>query len=314
VSTSTATAEERLRRLLALIPWVAERGGAQVDEVCARFGFTEAELQDDLELLFVCGVHPYQPGDLIWAEIVDGRVSISYADWFRRPLRLTPAQGLVLVTAAGALLSVPGTDPDGPLARALDKVAGVLGVEPGDSPEVTLGDVDESVLARLQAAVAEHRQVTLDYYSFGSDRRTERTVEPWSVFSSKGAWYLRGHCHQAADTRLFRVDRIRDVGPHGAAFEPPADPGPPTAYERRDDDPIVVLEVAEGGRWVAAQYPNDGTAEQDGRLRIRLPVGERAWLERLLLIIGPEGRVVEAPSRLADAGAEAAARLLARYR
>jgi proteasome accessory factor C len=310
-----ATAEDRLRRLLALIPWIAGRGGASVEEVCTRFGFTEQELQDDLELLFVCGVHPYQPDDLILAEIVDGEVSIAYADWFRRPLRLTAAQGLVLVTAAGALLSVPGTDRDGPLARALDKVAGVLGVEPGGSPEVVLGDVDEAALATLQAAVEEHRQVTLDYYSFSGDRRTERTVDPWVVFSDGGAWYVRGHCHKAADTRLFRVDRIVSVVAEAGTFEAPADPGPQTAYERDADDPVVVLEVDREAHWVAAYYPNDGVAEgEDGRLRIRLPVGERAFLERLLLAVGPHGRVVEAPDHLAGVGSAAAVRLLARYR
>jgi proteasome accessory factor C len=311
---SRPTAEDRLRRLLALIPWIEARGSAPVEDVCARFGFTEAELQEELGLLFVCGVHPYQPDDLIYAEILDGEVSIAYAEWFRRPLRLTPAQGLVLVTAAGGLLSIPGTDPEGPLARALEKVGVVLGVEPGEGPEVELGDVDEQALAVLQDAVARHRQVVIDHYSFGADRWAERVVDPWLVYTAGGPWYLRGYCHLASAPRVFRVDRMRSVRATDTSFEPPDDPGPTTVYERGPDDPVVALEVEPAGAWVAARYPNEGLEDLgDGRLRIRLPVGERAWLERLLLALGPDGRVVEAPADLTGVGPAAAARLLGRY-
>ena len=52
------SADERLQRLLALIPWVASHDGPTVEEVCSRFGCTQAELVDDLDLLFMCGLHP----------------------------------------------------------------------------------------------------------------------------------------------------------------------------------------------------------------------------------------------------------------
>ena len=39
------SADERLRRLLALVPWVAAREGPTVEEVCARFGMTEADAE-----------------------------------------------------------------------------------------------------------------------------------------------------------------------------------------------------------------------------------------------------------------------------
>src|SRR5437660_6303793 len=104
-------ADERLRRLLALVPWVAAREGPAVEDVCARFDMSEAELVEDLELLFVCGLHPYTPDMLIEADISDGRVWIRYAEYFARPLRLTAAEGLALVAAGHSLLAGPGADP-----------------------------------------------------------------------------------------------------------------------------------------------------------------------------------------------------------
>jgi proteasome accessory factor C len=313
--TRRTSADDRLRRLLALVPWVAAQGGADVEDVCTRFGCTEDELRSDLELLFMCGVHPFTPDSLVEAWLEDGRVHISYADWFRRPLRLTPAQGLVLVATARALLTVPGTDPLGPLARALDKVAVLVGAEPGEGVEVELGHADRGVLAELQAARAASQRVEIDYYSFGSDRRTTRLVDPWLTFSSGGAWYLRAHDHLAGEPRLFRVDRIRAARPTDQGFVAPDDPGPAEAYTRRPGDPVVVLDLAPAAAWVAGYHPVDDVEElEGGRLRVRLPVSEAGWLARLLVQLGPDAEVVEGPAGLVGLGPATAARLLARYR
>jgi proteasome accessory factor C len=313
--TRRTSADDRLRRLLALVPWVAARGGAAVEEVCARFGCTEDELRADLELLFVCGVHPFTPDALVEAWLEDGQVHISYADWFRRPLRLTPAQGLVLMATARALLSVPGTDPTGPLARALDKVAVAVGAEPGEGVEVELGDADQGVLAELQAASAAGRRVELAYYSFGSDRFTTRLVDPWLLFSSGGSWYLRGLDHQAGEPRHFRVDRVRSARVTDQPFDRPADVGPTEAYTRRPGDPVVVLDLDPEAAWVAGSHPVDSVEDLgEGRLRIHLPVSEPGWLARLLVRLGPLATVVDGPPELVELGRVTAARLLERYR
>ncbi len=297
--TRRTTADDRLRRLLALVPWVAAQGGADVDDVCARFGCTEDELRSDLELLFMCGVHPFTPDALVEAWLEDGRVHISYADWFRRPLRLTPAQGLVLVATA----------------RALDKVAVLVGAEPGEGVEVELGEADTGVLAELQGSAKAATRVEIDYYSFGSDRYTTRLVDPWLTFSSGGAWYLRGHDHLMGEPRLFRVDRVRAVRPTDDGFVPPAHPGPAAAYTRRAGDPVVILELDPAAAWVAGYHPVDAVDELGGgRLRVHLPVSEAGWLARLLVQLGPRAKVVGGPPELAGLGPATASRLLARYR
>ena len=76
-----------------------------VDEVCRRFGVEEKELLDDLNLLFMCGLYPFTPDMLIDVTVADGRVWITMADYFRRPLRLNPQEGLAL--ARGDLGSRP---------------------------------------------------------------------------------------------------------------------------------------------------------------------------------------------------------------
>lgn len=305
------SADERLQRLLAIIPWVASRDGPRVDDVCSRFGCTEAELVDDLELLFLCGLHPYTPDMLIDVDIADGRVWIRYAEYFSRPLRLTPTEGLALLASGRTVLASAGGDDDGPLARGLDKLAAAMGVDAGEAVEIELGPVAEDLLGTLRAAAGAHRQVEIDYYSFGRDERAKRVIDPYAVFSAAGQWYVSGWCHRVDDERLFRVDRIASATPLDTSFKPPKKAPDLAAYRPATTDPRVTLELEPSARWVAEQYPVEKVEEvTDGRLRVTLVASQPAWLERLLLRLGRRATVVDG-----DAGAAAAAarRLLVRY-
>ncbi len=179
-------------RLLAIVPWVAAHDGPTVAEVCRRFDVEEKELLDDLGLLFLCGVHPFTPDVLVDVDVADGRVWIRMADFFRRPLRLSPQEGLALLSAGSALLSVPGADPEGALATALAKLEDVLGVGADDGLDIELAQVTPAVLGTVRQAADAGRKVELDYYSFGRDGHSTRMVQPWRVFNASGQWYLSG--------------------------------------------------------------------------------------------------------------------------
>ncbi len=304
-------AQERLGRLLAIVPWVASHDGPLISDVCTRFGVSERELLADLDLLFMCGVHPFTPDTLIEVDVADGRVWIRFADWFRRPLRLTAPEGLALVSAGAALLATPGADPDGALGRALAKLEAVLGVGAGEVVEVDLGPASAPTLELVQRGVAERRKLTLDYYSFGRDGRSTRTVQPWRAFNAHGQWYLSAFCERAGGERLFRVDRIRAATLLDERFPPPPADGPPAVYAPTGAEPVFVVDLDPPAHWVASQYPNEGVEERPGGiLRVGLRVSERAWLERVLLRAGPHARVVAGDRGLAAA---AARRLLGRY-
>ncbi|HWH35190.1 MAG TPA: WYL domain-containing protein [Acidimicrobiales bacterium] len=310
-------ASERLRRLLALVPWVVARDGPAIEEVCTRFGLTEAELVADLDLVFLCGVHPFTPDSLIDVVVADGRVWISYADYLERPLRLTPEEGLALVAAGSAALAVPGSDPDGPLARGLAKLAHLLGIDPAVDLDVALGAAPEGVVEGLRHALATGRQVEIDYYAYGRDQRSRRVVDPLDVFAAEGQWYLQAWCHLAEADRRFRLDRIGSltVSDRAAEHRPPPGDGearPRRVFEAAPDHPRVVLDLEPAARWVGERYPVEHVEELGGgRCRVALAVSERAWLERLLLRLGPRATVVEGADGVA---ATAARRVLDRYR
>lgn len=306
-----SAAAERLRRLLAMVPWLAANDGPTVEEVCARFGIGPKELQADLELLTVyVGIPPYTPDALFEISIEGGRVFARVTPSLDRPLQLTPAEGLGLVVAGRVLAD----DPEGPLATGLAKVATLLRIDPEEAIDIDLGVADASLLDLLRGAIEARRPVEIDHYAEDRDERLVRVVDPWLVASTAGRWYLVGHDHLRDAERSFRIDRIVEAraldgearpAPEGLQFAP----GP------ADDAPRVVLELEAVGRWVAETYPVDAVeALDDGRARVTLAVNAAPWLERLLLRLGPAGRVVEGPADLRGAGAAAAARVLARYR
>lgn len=310
---SRAGAAERLARLLAIVPWVASHDGPTVAEVCERFGVSERDLLADLDLLFLCGVHPFTPDSLIEVDVADGRVWIRFADWFRRPLRLTGPEGLALLCAGSAALAIPGADPDGALAGALAKLRALLGLPSEEAVDVELASVPPTVLDGVRRAVSEGRRLELEYYSFGADRVGTRVVQPWRVFNADSEWYLSAWCEQAAGERLFRLDRVRAFRVLDDAIDHPAPAGPaPEVFTPGPGTRRVVLDLSPAARWVAERYPNEGLEERgDGTWRVVLVAGERAWLERLLLRAGSAARVVSGAEGVAAAAAE---RVLQRYR
>jgi len=315
---SRISATDRLRRVLAVVPWiVAQPDGAPIDEVCARFGVSREALLADLETVFMVGLYPYTPDALIDVTIEDDRVWIRLADYFARPLRLSHGEALALVATGKGLSDAPGADPDGPLARGLAKVARTSGVDPDSAVDVDLGEAAPTLLESLQRAVADRSSVDLDYYSFGRDEVTQRRVDPWRVYAMQGHWYLDGFCHLSGEERVFRVDRIREATITDVHFDPPddlADVGGPV-FRPRPDDPRVVLELAPSARWVVEQYPIEASTDVDGGwLRVTLVVASSGWLERLLLRLGPDARVLDAPDGLETAAVAAAQRVLGRYK
>jgi len=307
-------ATQRAARLLGLVPWVVANDGPTVAEVCARFDLTPDELEREIELLAMVGVGDHGGDALVEAFIEEDRVCINYERWFTAPVRLNPIEALALVVGGRALLEVPGGDPSGALATALDKVATAMGFDE-ESFDVDLGGVTSDVLATLRAGLERHRRVEIDYYSSGRDAQAIRSVDLWSVRSERGEWYATGHCHLAGGRRTFRVDRIRSATLTDERFEPPDGSPGVSVFSPDPDDPLVVLALAPAGEWVARWHPHEGTElGADGRLLVSLRISEPVWLERLLMQLGGDAEVVEGPPDLRTAGSRAAARLLARYR
>ncbi len=314
---SRATAPERFERVLALVPWIVANPGVQLSHVAERFEISEDQLLKELNVLWMVGLPPYSPDALIDVVIEDGRVWLHYADFFARPLRLTPIEALALVASSDALANVPGSSDDGALPRALEKLRVALGLDDADAVDVNLGEATGEVLATVRRAMAEPADLELDYLSMGRGTRSERTVSPWRLYSDSGAWYLVGWCHKADGRRVFRVDRIASATLGGPRQTDPPAELEVVALDVDPDTPTVRLRLRPDARWVVERYPHlDACEAADGSVAATFPVAAPSWLDRLLLQLGDQVEVLDADAALGDPRAlvaDAARSVLTRY-
>ncbi|MFB3739001.1 MAG: WYL domain-containing protein, partial [Candidatus Velamenicoccus archaeovorus] len=217
-------ASERLERLLAIVPYLVRHPGSRIAELSRLFGVSEEELLEDLNRLFMSGLPPYGPGDLIGVDIEDGRVWIEMADYFSRPLRLTRAEALALYLRGTALAATPGVPDSEALASALGKLGRSLGTEAlgdlAERVETTPGGRPAEMLDVVRRAAERRERLRITYYAASTAETTERDIDPEAVFVDIGNWYVAAFDHRSGQERLFRVDRIRSAEPAGARFEP----------------------------------------------------------------------------------------------
>ena len=285
-------AQERLRRLLVMLPWLMERGEVPVAEAAERFGVSEAHLIHDLEVASLCGLPPYVD-ELVDLWIDDRVIHIGVPRLFTRPLRLTAPEGFALLAAGRAAMALPGADPAGPLGRALEKLAATLGVT--DQP--ARGGGGGAAAAARRGAAGGRR--TPSAWPSPTTRPAAAScatgaIDPQTVYTLRGRWYVVADDSLAGPARTFRVDRIESATPTGERFEHRDVPIERGEFFGDADTVEVTLLLPASAAWVAETYPvHEVDPEPDGRLRVRLAVASERWLERVLLRAGPEAEVVE---------------------
>lgn len=301
----------RLTRILAMLPWVIANPGTTVADVGERFGYkSERELAADLEMIFVCGLPGYGPGDLMVAFIDDDEVVVDMADYFEDAPRLTPTEMLSMLAAGMAVIAAGQASPA--LESAVDKLATTVSPDGGEGLAVEV-DTEPDLVGPLRDAIGSSRAVEITYTSIGRNETSTRIVEPWLVFTSIGNWYLLGHCRSAQDERMFRVDRIRGLNVIEETFEPPPSvPEPVVRYSPTDDDVTCDIRLSHDSRWVLDYYPVEVLDDDGATVTIRFSAMDPSVAARLLLRLGDRAELVagvEVKAELERLGG----RMLARY-
>jgi proteasome accessory factor C len=307
VSAKTAA---RLTRILAMLPWVIAHPGMTVGEVCDRFGYSRRQLIEDLDLVFVCGLPGYGPGDLMVAYVEDDRVVVDTADYFAGAPRLTPAESVALLAAGMAVMgSGQGSEA---LSSAVDKLSRSILPEP-DALTVDVAVGEPEFAAILRRAAAEGEVVELTYTTLSRGDTSRRHIEPHAVFTSLGNWYCSAYCRTARAERLFRIDRIRQVVPTGGSFLVPETLSPPeVAYTPSEDDVTCVIDLDAPAGWVLEYYPVEVVGRSGESVRVRFSASDPMVAAGLLIRLGPDARLVEG-DEIRSVLADLKSRMLARY-
>ncbi len=317
-----------VRKVLAILPLVQASQGIPVTELARLTGIPEAEIAGDLpDLVNLCGVPPYSPVDLVDLEVEGDRVTIRFAEQFRRPVRLTLKEALALELA---LTGFTGEEA-GPFA---DAVAGIRRkVRAALSPQVArnvsqAGEHIEALpapglagkmLAILKEAMNRQVTVTIEYFSRSSGRISRREIQPYGFFEQGGHWYVVARSVERERVMTFRADRIRSATPGREEYEIPED-FEVAAYRRRgppsptDADLVVKIRFdPEIARFARETFPaREFTEEPSGAVMATVMTTGTAWLVSELLRWGAGAEVIE-PDEIREQLLERARRTLERY-
>jgi proteasome accessory factor C len=311
--------EQRLRRVLVLLPYAISHPGVSVEDLARRFDIAPRQVLADLEVAFVCGLPGYGPGDLIDVSIEEGRVYVGTADYFGAPLQLTPSEALSLYAAGQAVAALPAMEEAHALRSGLAKLARALGLDEskGSGVALKLSPGPGVHLARLNRALREGRRIRLEYLSASRGELTTRAVDPWTLVVAWGRSYLVGWDHLSGEERMFRSDRIKAVDVTDEPAPVPEDFDPARyggAFVERGGERSIYLEIApEAGRWFADYYPvRSITSLDDSWHAVELSSDSDHWAATLVLRLGDQVRAVR-PEAIIHRARALAATIAARH-
>ena len=316
---------ERLARILTLIPYVRQNPGVRVNELAEYLGCKPETIASDLESVLMCGVPPYLPSDYISVVVEGDRVSVSFAEHFRRPVNFTFQEALSLVLALERL----------PLTRQRFKAAqelkgkimdvlpsGARDVVESARRQVDVGALEQGVRERvavLRQAIEEAREVHMTYYTASRDEITERDLRPYGLVEHDGEWYVIGHCLLRDSERPFRVDRIQSLRLLDRAFAPPRKfdieryRSSRMYFPTRRDLRVRLKVAPEMVRWVREELSAGRTRElEDGSHIVHVSVSQPEWIVSWVLEKGGKVELL-APEALRKKVKQACDATLAHY-
>ncbi|WP_394937692.1 helix-turn-helix transcriptional regulator [Psychromicrobium sp. YIM B11713] len=307
-SRGKTTAQDHLRRLVDLVPFLVHHQGMHLDEIAAEFGINRRQLEADLSLMMVSGLPGGLHGDLMDVSWDDGHVYIADAEELSQPVRFSLDEASALLVGLETLSALPGLDGESAVRTAMAKISAATG-EAASSITSTVGVrlapmQHGDSLELLQKAVREKRQLKLSYLVPHRDEITERLVDPIRVFSNDQAWYLQAWCHSAEAQRIFRIDRIRGAELAGNIENSVDSAFPESLFTPGAQDSEVTLLLQTEASWVADYYEAQSVQQiVDGApwsYLVTIRVGNVDWLPQLVAQNGGAVRLL-APQQASEA-------------
>jgi proteasome accessory factor C len=306
----TGNAAEQLRRVLHLIPHLADGASHPLDSVARRVGVDREEILRDIQSIsqrfelpggFVEGLQIYIDADNI--AVVPSH--------FLRPMRLTRSELLALELGLTMLRAERPPEEHRAIAGALARLKQVVAKLPDDewaddfraASLPVAGSLDH--LRALREALRGRRKVRLSYRKADEDQPAPRIICPYGIVFASGMWYAVAYCEGSDGIRIFRLDRVEQMDLLDARFESPRDfsldavikegkafhGGAAPGTLRLRYSPRIA-------RWIAEREGK--TVAEDGSLTLDHPLADRDWAVRHVLQYGPDVTVLE-PAEVREA-------------
>ena len=211
----------RLSRLTAMLTYFQTKKLMTAIELAEKFSISKRTVYRDVKALEMAGV-------LILTE--EGKGYMLMEGYRIPPVMFSEQEANALITAEQIILRNRDASLVKDYMAAVSKIRSVLRTNTKEKANL-LSDRLRSAqniaqnrssnnLSTLQLALTNFNLVSIHYYSPETGQKTERTVEPFAVYTTQENWLLIAFCRIRNDYRAFRLDRIERLMVLNETFEP----------------------------------------------------------------------------------------------
>lgn len=295
------TAAAQLRRILLMVPQIADGEEHSLREVAERVGTDPDTLRRDVYSLvsrfdtpagFVEGVQLYVEPDRISAR----------TNHLLRPMRLTVSELCALELGLAVLRQRRPPDEHRLLDGARERLRKVIAQLPAELVPDALREIWIGEPGRMEHfvavrhAVQRSRKLRLAYRKSGASGDSERVICPHAIVAASGMLYVIAQCEAAEGIRVFRMDRV--VGAElleegfervdGFSLDDVLKEG--RVFQSDEHETLRVRYSPRVARWIAERERR--TLDADGGLVVEHPLADPEWGVRHVLQYGPDAEVV----------------------
>lgn len=303
------TAAGQLRRILHLIPYLADGEPHSFDEVSRRAGIGRSTVLSDIGSIserfeapggFVEGLQIYVDAD---------RLSV-VPNHFLRPMRLTRSELLALELGLAMIRAERPPEEHAAIDGARERLRKVIARLPDEqfAEDCRLASLspagDLEHLRVLREAFRARRKVRLGYRKGSGEESSIRIVCPYGIVFAGTMWYAVAHCESSEGIRIFRLDRVESVERLDARFESPRGFSVDDivrdghAFHAEESGTLRVRYSPRIARWIAEREGKELAA--DGSLTLDHPLADTDWAVRHVLQYGPDAEVISPPEVKAE--------------
>ena len=308
---SSLSGTDRYNFMLALTGYLINNRQQKLTDLANHFQVTEKEVRSAVVTISLSGVGMYRPDELFFLDydlLEEGIVDLSFAPTLEAVPRLSTRQVAAIASGLSYLLNLVDTKDQQQIKQLLE----ILGRGAFSSNELpfmvqpTRGDSD---LALVRQAVAETRAIKCSYINAAGEV-TNREIEPQLLESREANWFLKGFCRSNQETRVFRLDRMREIELLDI-FDERELPSTETdqIYSVRKSDLEVLFEVDPEAFAFVADYRPEFEISGNKSVQVKIPIGQLETLGRIVARYSGKVRVL-APAAARVAVREFAQRAL----
>ncbi len=212
---------KRISRLTAILTQLQTKRLLTATELANKFLVSYRTIYRDIKALQQAGV-PILTEEGKGYTIMDGyRIP---------PVMFTESEANALITAEQLILKNKDASFVTAYSEAINKIKSVLRNNTKEKANLLSNRIlfrqnadnerTSNYLATLQLALTNFNLTKIKYHSTDTNQTTERTIEPFAIYSTQENWLLIAYCRLRNDFRAFRLDRIQSLNILTDKFEP----------------------------------------------------------------------------------------------